>query len=211
MNVESRRLRAQSRLNEVDEAARRVIVRKGLASTTMRDISREGGFTTGVLTHYFPDKEALITVVFSSVSEHWIERVRTALAAAHTASEQLHAVVDLAIPADPDERRDWRLWTEMWNYAGDNPAFAEQVIRTDAQWEAELRSVLERSIGEGLFPADLDTAVHARIIARLVDGLGMRSVLSGRWDEARAALIAHLRALGLSEGVAGELSAATAS
>jgi AcrR family transcriptional regulator len=66
MPPERQTLRTQRRLDEVDEAARRVIVRKGLRSTTMRDISREGGFTTGVLTHYFPDKDALIVGVFSS-------------------------------------------------------------------------------------------------------------------------------------------------
>src|SRR5919112_6585108 len=102
--------RSQRRLREVDEAARRVIIRKGLKSTTMRDISREGGFTTGVLTHYFPDKDALIVGVFSSASDNWITRVRQALGAADGPEEQLRALVALAIPSDPEERREWRLW-----------------------------------------------------------------------------------------------------
>ena len=87
--------RTQRRLVEVDEAARRVIVRKGLRSTTMRDISREGGFTTGVLTHYFPDKDALIVGVFSSASESWIELVRESLASAKTAQQRLAVIVSL--------------------------------------------------------------------------------------------------------------------
>jgi AcrR family transcriptional regulator len=196
MAPERQTVRTQRRLDEVDEAARRVIVRKGLRSTTMRDISREGGFTTGVLTHYFPDKDALIVGVFSSVSQSWIEGVRASLAEAASARDRLAVIVELAIPADADERREWRLWAEMWSYAGWNTSFAEHIIETDAQWEHELRGVLEQAIAEQLLPK-LDVAVQARILARLIDGLGLRSLLSGRWDEARATLVAHLAAIGL--------------
>jgi AcrR family transcriptional regulator len=197
--------RSRRRLLEVDEAARRVIIRKGLKAATMRDISREGGFTTGVLTHYFPDKDALIVGVFSSASDNWITRVREALAAAATAEEQLRAVVALGIPADADERREWRLWAEMWSYAGWNEEFAEYIVETDALWEAELRGVLQRAVDAGLLGDDLDVAVQARVLARLIDGLGLRSLLSGRWDEARATLVAHLGSLGLPDAVVARL------
>ena len=200
-------LKTQRRLDEVDEAARRVIVRKGLRATTMRDISREGGFTTGVLTHYFPDKDALIVGVFSSASEHWLEGVRASLAAAESAQERLAVIVSLGIPADVDERRQWRLWAEMWSYAGWNRDFADHVVATDALWEQELRGVLEQVVAAKLLPADLDVEIQARVLARLIDGLGLRSLLSGRWAEARATLIGHLAAIGLAEPVVRELDA----
>jgi AcrR family transcriptional regulator len=207
MPPERQTLRTQRRLDEVDEAARRVIVRKGLRSTTMRDISREGGFTTGVLTHYFPDKDALIVGVFSSASEHWLEGVRASLAAAESAQERLAVIVSLGIPADPDERREWRLWAEMWSYAGWNPEFADHVVATDALWEQELRGVLEQVVAAELLPAGLDVEVQARVLARLIDGLGLRSLLSGRWAEARATLIGHLAAIGLADRVVRALEA----
>jgi AcrR family transcriptional regulator len=205
MTPDTMSLRARDRIHEVDEAAREVIVRKGLAATTMRDISRQGGFTTGVLTHYFPDKEALIVGVFASASRDWIERVRTALAATATARERVIEVVSLAIPEDRAERRSWRLWSEMWSYASGNPSFAQYVIKTDAIWEEELREVLRQSVIDGLLPAELDAEVHARLLCRLVDGLGQRCVLSGRWREARRTLIAHLAAIGLAEDLVREL------
>lgn len=54
--------RSERRRREVCDAARRVIARNGLEVTTLRDISREGGFTTGVLSHHFPDKKAIIEI-----------------------------------------------------------------------------------------------------------------------------------------------------
>ena len=54
-----------------------MIARKSLEVTTLRDISREGGFTTGVVTHYFPDKQAVIVGAFAAASDDWLAEVRT--------------------------------------------------------------------------------------------------------------------------------------
>ena len=70
--------RSQRRRREVCDAARRVIARNGLEVTTLRDISREGGFTTGVVTHYFPDKQAVIVGAFAAASDDWLAEVRDA-------------------------------------------------------------------------------------------------------------------------------------
>jgi len=67
--------RSQRRRREVCDAARRVIARNGLEVTTLRDISREGGFTTGVVTHYFPDKQAVIVGAFAAASDDWLAEV----------------------------------------------------------------------------------------------------------------------------------------
>ncbi|MHC5718782.1 MAG: TetR family transcriptional regulator, partial [Nostoc sp.] len=44
---------------EVTKAAWRVIVREGLDRASMRAIAQELGSSTGVVTHYFRDKEEL--------------------------------------------------------------------------------------------------------------------------------------------------------
>ena len=54
-----------------------------------------------------------------------------------------------------------------------------------------------------LIRADLDIATEAAVFARLVDGLGLRSSLSGRWTAARRQLVHHLATLGVSERAAG--------
>ena len=45
---------------EVAKAAWQVIIREGLDRTSMRAIAQELGSSTGVVTHYFRDKEDLI-------------------------------------------------------------------------------------------------------------------------------------------------------
>jgi hypothetical protein len=118
----------------------------------------------------------------------------------------LCAVVELVIPATEEERREWRLWVEMWSYAGGNPRFAAYVVETDALWEAELRSVLERAVAAKILPSKVDVAVQARVLARLIDGIGVRGLLNGRWDDAKAILIGHLASLGLPPRVVRRLN-----
>ena len=144
----------------------------------MRDISREGGFTTGVLTHYFPDKQAVIVGAFLAASDDWFAELHRRLAGAGAPEEQLVALVHLALPADAERRAEWRLWAEMWTYAGRDPAFAAQLVETDAAWEREIRGVLERAREAGLL-ANVDAAAEAAVLARLIDGLGLRAWLGG--------------------------------
>jgi AcrR family transcriptional regulator len=187
--------RSQRRRREVCDAARRVIARNGLEVTTLRDISREGGFTTGVVTHYFPDKQAVIVGAFAAASDDWLAEVRARLAGAGDAAGALVELVHVAIPEDPVRRSEWRLWAEMWAYAGRDPEFAAQLVETDARWEHEIRAVLARAGEEGVLPG-IDAEREAPLLARLIDGLGLRAWLSGRWPHARAQLVAHLAALG---------------
>ena len=188
--------RSERRRREVCEAACRVIIRNGLETTTMRDISREGGFTTGVLTHYFPDKQAVIVGAFLAASDDWFAELHRRLAGAGAPEEQLVALVHLALPADPERRTEWRLWSEMWTYAGRDPAFAGQLVETDAAWEREIRAVLERAREAGLL-ANVDAAAEAAVLARLIDGLGLRAWIGNSWQDARARLVHHMGTLGV--------------
>ena len=188
--------RSERRRRDVCEAARRVIIRNGLETATMRDISREGGFTTGVLTHYFPDKQAVIVGAFLAASEDWFAELRRRLAAAGTPEEQLVALVHLALPSDPDRRAEYRLWAEMWTYAGRDPEFAAQIVETDATWEREIRGVLERGREAGLL-TNIDAAAEAAVLARLIDGLALRAWIGDSWQDARARLVHQLGTLGV--------------
>ena len=82
-------------------AARTVIVRQGLEATTLRDIAREGGFTTGVVSHYFPDKTAVIVGTFTFAAEEWNILVQRTVTAAPTAEQGLVNLVRVSIPTDP--------------------------------------------------------------------------------------------------------------
>jgi AcrR family transcriptional regulator len=191
-----------SRMAAAADAARRVIIREGLESTTLRDIAREGGFTTGVLTHHFADKRDVIVAAFAETSRHFIAWAREELESARTLEELLGALLRVAVPADADRRAEWRLWAEMWVYAGRDHEFARQVEATDAVWTGMVRSVLVRCRDEGRLRPGIDLHLEAEILNRLIDGLGLRAWLSHDWESPRACFEQYLCTLGLEREVA---------
>jgi AcrR family transcriptional regulator len=194
---------ADSRQSEVATAARAAMLRRGI-DATLREIAREGGFTTGLVTHYFPDKRAVVVGAFAAASEDFIGTVRKNLAA-RDSNALLAAFVEAAIPSDPERQAEWRLWAEMWAYAGRDPEFAAVIEPTDALWVREIEQVLGRLRADGMLRSDIDPASQAIILGRLVDGLGIRAWLSGDWEQARSVLLVHLRSLGLSARLASRL------
>ena len=192
--------RPHRRRREVIDAAWRVIVRDGLEATTLRKIAHEGGFTTGVVSHYFADKRAVIVSSFEAASADFLGDFADALDAAPSAAAQLIALVETAVPDDSRRRAEWRLWSEMWSYAARDADFRRTLVATDAQWEGAIADVLAAAQAEGLLDARLDAAREATIVARLVDGLGVRAWLSGDWDGARRVLEAHLETLRAERG-----------
>jgi AcrR family transcriptional regulator len=187
---------------EVIAAAQRVIARKSLEATTLRDIAREGGFTTGVASHWFPDKQSLIVACFEAASEDWLAETRRAVDEHATVEEQLCAFVRAAIPARRERQEQWRLWSAMWTYAARDPDFARVLVETDRQWEDTIAEVLARAAGEGVLPPTVDGREQAAVLCRLIDGLGLRASISGNWDAAREQLMGYLRTIGLEVDLA---------
>ncbi|MFZ0385125.1 MAG: TetR/AcrR family transcriptional regulator [Solirubrobacteraceae bacterium] len=191
------------------DAARQVIIRNGLEATTLRDIAREGGFTTGLLSHHFADKRDVIVAAFAGASRDFTAWAWSELNEAETIEALVTALLRVSCPADHDRRAEWRLWAEMWAYAGRDLEFAQQIEVTDAVWTKMVRSVLERCHAEGRLRSGIDLDRQAEILNRLIDGLGLRAWLSHDWESPRACLEEYLRTLGLEREVAAARANAT--
>ena len=68
------------RREEVAEAAWRVIGRDGIEGATLREIAREAGFTTGVIQHYFRDRDELLAFAARLISQQGSARLAEAIA-----------------------------------------------------------------------------------------------------------------------------------
>jgi len=89
-------------------AAAETIAAHGLKQVTLRDIAAGLGVTTGVLTHYFASKDALVAHTKALVFDRHLARAREA-AAGTTGIERIHAVVAELLPTNKDRQASWRL------------------------------------------------------------------------------------------------------
>ncbi|HUO37593.1 MAG TPA: helix-turn-helix domain-containing protein, partial [Mycobacterium sp.] len=72
----------------------RCVAEKGYSATTIREIARAAGMTSGSLYHYFPTKAALLKATLSTIEHTAMPRLRTAAQHGGDVVDRLDAVLD---------------------------------------------------------------------------------------------------------------------
>jgi len=106
----SRRERRRERSREeILDAARRVLLRKGVAATTLDAVAREVGVSKPALYYYFPSKDALLfELVFEALRSH-AQNVHDAVDAAKDGEDALGSILRETVKAFAPRLDDFRL------------------------------------------------------------------------------------------------------
>jgi AcrR family transcriptional regulator len=161
---------------EVAKAAWRVIVREGLDRTSMRAIAQELGSSTGVVTHYFRDKEELTLFALEQVFENVLEDMR-ACAEGWQGIDRLEQMIFVALPLEVIDRDDWKVWTAFLGYS----IGREHLVQEHRKRYDFLRQIIGQALAElqaaQIIRADLDVTLEANALIALVDGIGTGVVI----------------------------------
>lgn len=159
-------------------AAYRVIARRGLAGATVREIAKEAGFTTGALVHYFPSKDEILI----RASEYGALIVRKRMekhAQTRTGLEALRHVLFESLPLTAEMRGNWNVWLGFWDRSTHSAAIHKLTRERYAEWIGRIAGLIDQAKSIGELPAELDAEVAAQAIVALVDGIGVRVLLTG--------------------------------
>lgn len=164
MNFDDRRI-------EVANAAWRVIIREGLDRTSMRAIAQELGSSTGVVTHYFRDKEALILFALERVFENVLDKMK-GCTQREQGIDRLEAMLFTALPLENRDKDDWKVWVAFLGYS----IGREHLVQKHRKRYDCLRQMLTQALADlqtaNLLRADLDLTLEANALVALVDGIG---------------------------------------
>jgi len=152
-------------------AAWRTIARDGLDASSVRAIARDAGCSTGVLAHYFPDKDALLLHALRLATARTGARMATRARAARGVAA-LRAVVREALPLDADSRLEWRIWLAFWGRAFADRALAAEQRRRYLTWRRVIRTRLAAA-----FPDRASVDDDADALVALIDGIGLQATL----------------------------------
>jgi AcrR family transcriptional regulator len=169
-------MREAERRAQVLRAARACIVALGYERTTMRDIAKTAGVSTGTVVHYFRDKESVLeAALLDKITDTGIA-FRAALAGAQSAWERLERLVEASLPATEEVRDEWRLWLTFWGEATRNERLRAVSERQHQRWTRFLARILRDGIAVGEFMS-IDAEDTATQIAALIDGLAVQATL----------------------------------
>ena len=167
-----------ARRRDVSEAVWRVLARHGFDGLTLRAVAAEMGASTGLLTHYFPSKQALIRHALQVSEEHSAKRPRRDADAEGLAA--LRAALLDVLPLDPATTVMNRVWVSSWDVAlGDRELGAAERARY-RRWRARLRPIVEAAQRGGDLPprADIDDLVAT--VAAFTHGLVVQALFDPR-------------------------------
>ncbi|MCA8900087.1 MAG: TetR family transcriptional regulator C-terminal domain-containing protein [Hyphomonas sp.] len=168
----------EERRNAIASAAVEAISRAGLDGVKLTDIARAAGVTTGAVAHYFPDKDAVLAAALETVCARLFARIDE-IDGAPTVEG-----IALALPLDPSDLRDWRVWLAYWGRAPFSDSLREIHRQYYLDIEAALTAKLERHTDA---PGEV-----ARAIIAAVDGAGTRITLEpDAWPADRQKALMH--------------------
>jgi AcrR family transcriptional regulator len=166
------RRRARSR-EEILDAARKVLLRSGVAAMTLEAVASEAGISKTGLYYYFSSKDVLVfELVFSTLEGH-AQAVQAAVANAETGGEALGAIVRETVHAFTAQMDDFRLAFMFGQVAGS----------AGIQWSAEQFARIR----------PLNAMIFSGAVALIEKG----QAVGGEIEPRLLAFLAYLSAIGL--------------
>ena len=155
-----------------------MLARHGFDGLTLRAVAAEMGASTGLLTHYFPSKQALIRHALQISEEHSAKRPRREADAQGLAA--LRAALLDVLPLDPALTVMNRVWVSSWDVAlGDRELGAAERARYK-RWRTRLRPLVEAAQRAGELPPSADPDDLAATAAAFTHGLVVQALFDPR-------------------------------
>jgi AcrR family transcriptional regulator len=168
-----------ARRQQILDAAIECFSRQGFHPTTMQDIIRESGLSSGSIYMYFASKEELIEAIAERRHARELALVQTAELEGEittTLERLLQSFFHLLI--DTKERKERRLAIQLWGEALRNP----RILTTVRKGVDEPRKILTKILQQARKQGDLLPGCNAEATARVMIALFQGLVLQLAWD-----------------------------
>lgn len=180
------RMTPSDRREAIVDATLRVLIRKGMAATTVRDVAQEMGTSSGLIHHYFESMDELLAKVFEYSAGQELEATRTSMSAGVDPVDSLRIFFDTYVRAD--EAWAFQLWLDAWSESGRRPALQETSRRLNVAWQQLVQDAIEAGVAKGQMTCP-DAKGSAWRILSLLDGLALQNVAHGIEFEDDAVII----------------------
>ncbi|MCX5402356.1 TetR/AcrR family transcriptional regulator [Streptomyces sp. NBC_00102] len=164
----------EARRRDVSAAVWKVMATRGFAGLTLRAVATELGATTGLLTHYFPTKQALVEYALELLEQRTTSRPRREAGEGLAAFRA--ALLDI-LPLTPASTESNRIWVSSWDAALSDSDLSTAYARKYARSRDRLREQVAAAQELGELPRD-DPARIAAAAQSFVLGLVVQALFA---------------------------------
>ena len=148
----------------IASAAIEAIHDRGLDRVKLTDVARKAGVTTGAVTYYFEDKDALLLAAFDETWRRMFSEIE-----AYEGGWALERF-EHSLPTTPERQRGWSVWLAFCGRA----QTSEAINRHYRAAYTELEDRLAAATGHG---ANDTAREDVRIVIAAMDGIGLCATL----------------------------------
>jgi AcrR family transcriptional regulator len=164
------------RRQELVRAAWRVIAERGIDEVTVREIAREAGYSSGVLGHYFENKDDLLAHASRMSHEQIYERYEAEVDTPRK-SDALRAVLMDNLPLDDRRGLETRIEMSFWARSLRNESLSEIQHDKSDHLRTLIKSLVEASQDEGAISDEHASRRIVDFLAALIDGISLHALL----------------------------------
>jgi AcrR family transcriptional regulator len=165
----------------------RLIAKQGMDAVTIRNVAREAGFRSTLISHYFRDKREMLIFTLESIRDRAAARVDREFLEQH----DLRTCIDTLLPTTDERLSDWQAWFGFWEKATFDEEFAGVRLAIVEATHETIKRLLERARNRGDLPRQLNCEFHARRLQIVMNGLATHVVMKpSAWPaESQRALV----------------------
>lgn len=153
-----------------------MIAARGIDEVTVREIAREAGYSSGVLAHYFENKDDLLVHALR-LSHERIYRRYEAEMETPVAYDALLAVLMDNLPLDEQRDLETRIEMSFWARSLRNMSLSEIQHEESAYLQSLIAKLVEGSQQEGAIDASRSPEELVALLAALIDGISLHGLL----------------------------------
>jgi AcrR family transcriptional regulator len=140
------------RIRSIQEAALRVIARKGMSAATMQEIASEAGVAKGTIYLYFRDRDELVEKTFDNAIKQLHARVDAAIALDEPFDQKLRAVIRAKLAFFSENAEFFRLYLSLRMPEGSPQQQRRQKKHCQPEYQSRVDAVatmLEQAMEQG--------------------------------------------------------------
>ncbi|MEV5540239.1 TetR/AcrR family transcriptional regulator [Saccharopolyspora shandongensis] len=150
---------------ELLKAATSVIAEEGYANASLRKVAQRAGYTTGAVTYYFANKEALVTALAESRFDSYDAMFDSA-----QAQSDIKVVFERWLDLTTGDPEYWPVMSQLLTHARYEPALAAIIERRYARYRRLHTKIIEAGQAQGTIRDDIPADLLADQLAAMGDG-----------------------------------------
>jgi TetR/AcrR family transcriptional repressor of bet genes len=155
-----------------------VITSEGIQSVSMRRVATEANSSTGLITHYFRDKDELVTYAYRVVLDKMIADATRSVQRERGVTDRLLAAVEAIEPTNAQMKQFTVVLMNFWGQAAFNEAYAARCRQDYRRWRDLIGRVVREGVASGELYPDTDVRAVTDLVTLLSDGLSVGMTLT---------------------------------